>query len=211
MVACMVIGFIQVKRGLASFNELRTQSHRRPRRTRRAPRRRVSVRSSAARQRFECAIERSGGAGDARADQGRRSRARAEDAADAPQPAGGAGESRRTGRAGGRDHATSRSDAPPGRLPPGACACLRVRRQSDGAVPRAHVGRRAGADDDDDPRRSASRDRCARITRTLRAQPARGFRGDARQSRGQRVQVGQVARRGAFDHRRRKRDHHRGR
>ena len=68
----------------------------------------------------------------------------------------------------------------------------------DGALPRADVGRCAGAHDDDDSRRSPPRHRRARVARALRPQPARGFRGDARQPRRQRLQVGEDARRGAI-------------
>ena len=99
-VASMWIGLRQVRRGLGSFNELRTNlvGVREGRDT--PAGRRVPVRGAAARQRVECALERSRTARDARADQGRRSRARIEDAADAPEPAGGAREGRGTDRAG---------------------------------------------------------------------------------------------------------------
>ena len=50
-----------------------------------------------------------------------------------------------------------------------------------------------------------------RAARALRARPARGFRGDARQSRRQRVQVGEDARRGAIAVEDGQRGHDRGR
>ena len=45
----------------------------------------------------------------------------------------------------------------------------------DGALPRADVGRRAGAHDDDDPRRSPPRDRRARVARAFRPRQREDF------------------------------------